>query len=210
MGAALGHTTYYEKYYQALQGREKEMSVGCSCLLWKLKCSHRLPEVLVPGWVGHGGALQLATCGLCSKGFTSTDGKGSASPGGSRFFCFCYIVRGQRLLLKSACWCQAVFDWEFSNIHLSTYTSVSGSKKNVGFLKELPNTAGTKGAWFFRRCLSLLALLLHQSWMALQAAPQSLALCSQQQVLVKRLTLSLTILGGYRSADKAGYCLPCI
>ena len=60
------------------------------------------------------------------------------------------------------------------------------------------------------RCFSLLALLLHQSWMALQAVLQSFTPCSQQQVLVKSLILSSTFLSGYRPTDRAGYCLPCI
>lgn len=56
----------------------------------------------------------------------------------------------------------------------------------------------------FCRCVSLLALL------ALQVALQSFTLCSQQQVLVQGLILSSAFLSGYRSADRAGYSLPCI
>lgn len=43
------------------------------------------------------------------------------NPGGSGFLCFCYTVREQRLLLKSAC-CdiKLCFDWECSDIYLST------------------------------------------------------------------------------------------
>lgn len=64
----------YQKYYQVFQGRGKEMCVGCSCLLWKLKCSHKLlyaETCLYLVGVGHGGTLQLAARGLCSKGFIS-------------------------------------------------------------------------------------------------------------------------------------------
>lgn len=47
--------------------------------------AHR--QMLMSGCSGHGGALQLAVHGLCSKGFISTDGEELLSPGGSRFLC---------------------------------------------------------------------------------------------------------------------------
>lgn len=73
----------------------------------------------------------------------------------------------------------------------------------------MPNRANTKE---LDVCgfVSLLALLLHESQVALQAALQFLALCNQQQVLIKSLILLLTFLSDYRSTDRVGCCLPCI
>lgn len=103
----------YEKYCQVFQGRVKEMWGGVLVYSGNLNVptnSHTWRCSCLAG-VGHGGALQLAACGLSSKSFISTDDKGSMSPGGNRFLCFCYTVRGQRLLLKSSCWHHIVF-WQ--------------------------------------------------------------------------------------------------